>query len=750
MQNITPLKLQRMGRFLAIFLCFLSTFKVHAGPGDTLFHVQSHDKVHMNWYGNFDRWAEFPAAGSGPYYRVVMDYTLGCPSTGCSEWDYTTQVFLRHRTGLLDSNAIQHPFFTVNGNSPDSTGISFSPTFSTFWDSLNQEVDTTFYPQVQVVLFQNPGQPGQATDTLTGWPVWTWYPLFDANGQVIDSVWWAADSVVQQSFTTTYQVFEVVEEYELGRVITPFSGTFGTGWSWRWTYDVTDYQHLLKDSVEIRAKYSGWQDGFTVSLDFYFIEGSPPLEALQIKKMFGGSFAYGNPNQPINNRMRPLMHKPLAQAARTDALLHITGHGFGGNENCAEFCSKAYYLDVDQQQRASAQVWRDGCGWNPIFPQGGTWVYDRSNWCPGDKVDWYRHRLNSWLGTDSSEIRFRMQDFVNINNNNTSYITEGYVIDYAAPSYPVEASLESILAPSNTLPNSRYNPICGSPVIQVRNEGAQTLTELSFEYGVEGGPMYNHTWTGQLELLETETIELPPIGSWFNGFGQKKFVARIMQANQQTDALSFNNEKTSFFESVPQFPDSMVLFLKTNVRPNENSWELTDAQGQVVASASGFSPNAVLRDTLRLEPGCYRFRFLDSGGDGLSFWANPNAGSGLLRFERISTSGIQPLKIFQPDFGSGVDFSFTVGYEMQVDSEEKLHWTCYPVPTSHGLSIDLSMLAPGLYDLSLIDLQGRVLKAGSLNADLHHWDIRHLSAGVYLLQIQSPKGKRELRRVVKH
>ena len=28
-------------------------------------------------------------------------------------------------------------------------------------------------------------------------------------------------------------------------------------------------------------------------------------------------------------------------------------------------------------------LWKD-CGSNPLYPQGGTWVYDRGHWCPGD------------------------------------------------------------------------------------------------------------------------------------------------------------------------------------------------------------------------------------------------------------------------------------------------------------------------------------------------------------------------------
>ncbi len=29
------------------------------------------------------------------------------------------------------------------------------------------------------------------------------------------------------------------------------------------------------------------------------------------------------------------------------------------------------------------------CPGNPQYPRGGTWIYDRAGWCPGEAVDWF-------------------------------------------------------------------------------------------------------------------------------------------------------------------------------------------------------------------------------------------------------------------------------------------------------------------------------------------------------------------------
>ena len=37
------------------------------------------------------------------------------------------------------------------------------------------------------------------------------------------------------------------------------------------------------------------------------------------------------------------------------------------------------------------------CGNNPIYPQGGTWPFDRAGWCPGTIVDYQKFELTHYL-----------------------------------------------------------------------------------------------------------------------------------------------------------------------------------------------------------------------------------------------------------------------------------------------------------------------------------------------------------------
>jgi len=725
---------------LTIVSPFLNINKLLAGPGDTLTTIRSHNNVHMNWFGYFDRWAQFPASTSGPFYRVFLEYTLGCPTTGCSEWDYTTQVFLKHNTGQSDSTLQQAPRFTINNQTPDSLGIAINPVFTTSWNNTTQQTDTLWSNPISIFLYLNQNNPLLITDTIVAYPAWFWYYEFNSFGQISDSTFVQSDSTLYQQFTPYFNVFPIIENYEIARVITPYAGTFNNNWKWTYKFDITDFQHLLKDSVQISALYSGYQDGFTITLDFIFIEGTPAWPVIQMKKMFGGSFPYGNPANPIGNLMTPILHAKAPGTSRTETKLNITGHGFGGNENCAEFCPKNYLLLINGQQKESQLVWNNQCGWNPIFPQGGTWVYDRSNWCPGSAVKSFTTNITPWIGNNPAEIRFNMQNFTNINNNYCSYIAEAYLTDFASPSYPIEASLEEIIAPTNNPNHSRFNPICGNPEIKVKNEGENPIQSLLISYGINGATPSSHLWTGLINPREEKTIILPTPTNWTAPSQNPtlQFFAEIIQVNNQTDALGFNNKKTSDFTPPPVLPDSFLIYFKTNNRPQENRWTIEDQNGNIIQQRNTFPANQVTRDTLRLNPGCYRFKFYDNAGDGITFWANSAAGSGSLRLQEITSSGIQIIRNFPGDFGSGVDFSFTVGYKLPLETNNEKTWAIFPNPSNGNFSINAPNPISGNLQIKILDLSGRVLESSNLNSSNQSqfsFSTNNLAAGTYLIQL---------------
>ena len=88
----------------------------------------------MTWYANYDEWGVFPD-GSKSYEKVILHYTMGCASGGCSPWDYTTQIFILHNTGLIDSTLHEDPHFRVDGNIIDSFYYNTDTSYIYIYDS---------------------------------------------------------------------------------------------------------------------------------------------------------------------------------------------------------------------------------------------------------------------------------------------------------------------------------------------------------------------------------------------------------------------------------------------------------------------------------------------------------------------------------------------------------------------------------------------------------------------------------------
>ena len=174
-------------RIFSLLIFIIIFHSLRANTGDTTV-VRTHNASHWSWYGQFDNWAVFPDT-SHHYRKITLKYKLGCPNSGCSQWDYTTQIFILRHTGMYDSTSAQLPFFTVNNTSPDSFLYSTTQTYIHFFDTLTSSTDSTLSNQLQIILYQNSSSPSTPTDTLFGWPANYWNYNYDSSGNIIDSTW---------------------------------------------------------------------------------------------------------------------------------------------------------------------------------------------------------------------------------------------------------------------------------------------------------------------------------------------------------------------------------------------------------------------------------------------------------------------------------------------------------------------------------------------------------------------------------
>ncbi|MDZ7848778.1 MAG: hypothetical protein U5L96_19740 [Owenweeksia sp.] len=107
---------------IATVLTLLIASVTTAAPGDTTW-VTLHNNTQMVWYERYGAKALMPD-GSKEYHKVLMYYTMGCASNGCSDWDYTTRVTLLQPRGL-DSSVASIDTISINPLVIDTTWQTF-------------------------------------------------------------------------------------------------------------------------------------------------------------------------------------------------------------------------------------------------------------------------------------------------------------------------------------------------------------------------------------------------------------------------------------------------------------------------------------------------------------------------------------------------------------------------------------------------------------------------------------------------
>ena len=705
--------------------------------GDTT-TVRIHDHTDMTWYGNYDEWGVLPDE-SLEYRKIYLHYTMGCATGGCSDWDYTTQIFIRHRTGEIDSTLQTSPSFTVNGNSVDSVMYSDTAIYISSWNTTTNSVDSTLSNLLEIIYFNDVTNPTIPTDTLYAYEAGFYNMIFDSLGVIVDSIYNYPDNTEITSFYNWYQQFEVIENYELARVITPYGNSLSNNWEFTTTFDITDFEHILRDSVEIRCHYSGWSSGFSATLDFEFIEGTPPRNVVSLKNVYTGGHSYTSSTDFEANKLNPKTTLINQNSAAAMIKMTSTGHGFDNSQSAAEFKPINYYVNIDGIQTHTQYNWDATCGENPIYPQGGTWIYDRANWCPGTRAQAFDHEITPFINPgDSLEINIDFQEYTWSGTQTPSYIVECQLFQYESSNFVNSAEIIDIIKPSLKDEHSRKNPICSNPLIVIRNYGSSALTELEIEYKVTGGNTHTYNWTGNLAFLETEEIELPTLNDW-NGTSNT-FEITLKNPNGQPDDYIENNSMSSEFETVPEYPETFALWVGTNSgvinnlsQESETSWNFYDENGNIVFNSGSLFANIQYRDTLTFSPGCYTFIMEDSDEDGLDFWAN-NDGGGMVRFREIGASW---LKAFNADFGTNIIHQFRILGSQNTTNIIDDRWEIYPNPTNDNILIQgFSESETHIKIMNHLGEEVIKIKNESIGIISELIDLTNLQNGVYLVKIK--------------
>jgi hypothetical protein len=566
----------------------------------------------------------------------------------------------------------------------------------------------------------------------------------------------------QWDYTVSNYLLTSTDTLELSRFITPYANTgvprFPSSWKQHYIYDVTDFAPLLKDTATVRINYSGYSGGFTANIKFAFIEGTPERNVLGLKKLWLGSYTFGNSADPIANHIPVQTLTAPANTQSTELKYTVTGHGSDNTTQCCEFASHTYSVSLNGSIIDQKAIWR-ACGSNELYPQGGTWVFDRGNWCPGDAVNTNTHLLPGVTGNTTYSLGINYDGYTSTGNYG-SYTMEGHVVYYDAFNHTLDASLNNIIAPNNFEDFFRENPSGSHPVVKVHNAGTSAINSITFSYGVKDSTAMQYTWNGTLAPQADTAISLAALNTLTNMSlssvtGIHNFTAKIIAVNGVADEDSTNNSFSSQFIIAPTWPPSIVVRMVTNsegvtnvgTNPSETSWQILDMNDNVVASRTNANVSTVYSDTIALAANAfYKFVVTDLGCDGLHWWVwDQNTQYGItagalairkLNGTQIPMNGYTYQGTYNNDFGCGFTQYFTTNYALSgINSpgqhNDALSLEAFPNPANHSVTILIDGIADPRGSIELMDAQGRIVLIQHANGVELHINLDNLVPGIY-------------------
>ena len=563
--------------------------------------------------------------------------------------------------------------------------------------------------------------------------------VYDSEGEVFETITVDSEGLITPQELTYYQ--KRVAKFEILSLVTPYGNGLSLGPEGKTFYfDVTDYAPILKGerfmSMELGGQFQEEMD-----IQFWFITGTPPRDVISIQNIW--PFRRGWYAEILEDRYfepRDVMLNPAADQYKIRSA--VTGHGQNG-----EFVSRNHYIDINGgEQEFVYQVWKE-CGDIPIYPQGGTWLFDRAGWCPGMPTDVHEFSLDDYEPGTTVAIDYGL---IGGQLSEANYLVSNQLVTYGAPNFEVDASIEAIIRPSNRVEYERYNPMCSEPVIVVQNNGTQAITELVISYGLVDGHSEEYTWTGNIAYLDSIEIRLPAPGLnfWTSAGESPTFYAQLTSVNGGLEDYEDNNIMHSVVEmpNVFEFEQLLQFHFLTNNRASENRYTIRDASGNILIERDNMANATLYKDDIVLPPGCYTLHIEDSGDDGLSYWywdaTGVNAGTGAAQFKRIINDNLQlTVKNFETEFGRSVFFDFILPLANSNENITKAQrLSIYPNPASSLLNLELQGYEAQELQVQVFNLAGQLMLSQTIdhqgaefmNANI---DINNLASGAYVLKV---------------
>lgn len=296
----------------------------------------------------------------------------------------------------------------------------------------------------------------------------------------------------------------------------------------------------------------------------------------------------------------------------------------------------------------------------------------------------------------------------------------------------IECAVAQYAADARVVQVTSDNFYCGDlvPEMVIQNLGnAGDLTSATISVSQFGNVLSSLDWSGSLATYGTETVTLPP-ASGIDGASPLQF--SITTAG---DLDASNNTREEFVSQVVTTQEIEIEILTDNYG-EETSWEVTDPDGNVIASSAvgSYVSSTTYNETVQLDAlGCYSFTLYDSYGDGICCawgegyfkifdeWGNEIASGG----EFTDAIGVP----FKNNEVSSVTETVATTHDLEV----------FPNPANQNVTVTFNAGNGERTNLEIMNTVGEVVYAesmGTLNGEQTLvLDLDELSSGLYFITL---------------
>jgi hypothetical protein len=249
-----------------------------------------------------------------------------------------------------------------------------------------------------------------------------------------------------------------------------------------------------------------------------------------------------------------------------------------------------------------------------------------------------------------------------------------------------------------------------SVTIQNYSVGA-ALTECNILTQVNGSTVDAYDWSGNLDTYETATIDLGTI----SGIPDNADVS--FEIDYSGDMDESNNDIDPDISGSEESSTYVTLTVLTDDYPDETSWQLFDADGDVVAStnvvgqaygqAGDYSgqANTSIEIEWTLEAGCYTFSVYDAYGDGVnsSQWGGTD---GLITLTDAASGNV----FFSIWDGFDIaSVAFDAGALSSIEDNQNTEISLFPNPTQDNVNIYINSKSNEAVNIEVYNNLGKVV-----------------------------------------